>query len=208
MVSILYRQAPEYRFPAASEDLLKVWDHYTKTYKPQNMGMVGCSAGGSLVTHTTAMLIKAGRPTPGVLGVYCAGLGAPGSGDSQFMAALSVTNAPHAATQSSGVPAAPSARPPELSYLAGVDRTQFIVNPTVDETLLARWPPTVFFTATRDAAMSGALYSYRKLVRLGVDSQVLVFDGLYHGFMTNPDFPESQEGYNVSAAFFDKHLGR
>ena len=57
-------------------------------------------------------------------------------------------------------------------------------------------------TATRDAAMSGALYSYRKLIRLGIDSQVLVFDGLYHGFMTNPDFPEAQEGYKSAAAFF------
>jgi monoterpene epsilon-lactone hydrolase len=36
----------------------------------------------------------------------------------------------------------------------------------------------------------------------------MVFDGLYHGFMTNPDFPESREGYQIAAAFFDKHLGR
>src|SRR5579863_7443979 len=72
VVTIEYRQGPEYQFPAASEDLLKVWDHFTKIYKPGNIAMVGCSAGGSLVAQTTAMLIKAGRPTPGALGVYCA----------------------------------------------------------------------------------------------------------------------------------------
>ncbi len=66
----------------------------------------------------------------------------------------------------------------------------------------------IFFTASRDGAASGALYSYRKLIKLGIDSQVMVFDGLYHGFMTNPDFPEAQEGYRIAAAFFDKHLGK
>lgn len=208
VVSILYRQAPEYKFPAASEDLLKVWDHFTKSYKPANIGMVGCSAGGSLITHTTAMLIKAGRPAPGVLGVYCAGLGSAGSGDSQFLGALSITNAPRGLTQV-GIPApAAPPRPPEPAYLDGIDRNQFIVSPTVDETLLAKWPPTIFFTGTRDFAMSGALFGHRKLIKVGVDSQLMVFDGLYHGFMTNPDFPEAQEGYRTAAAFFDKHLGR
>lgn len=203
VISILYRQGPEYQFPAASEDLLKVWDEVTKTYKPENIGMVGCSAGGALVSQTTAILIENNRPTPGVLGVYCAGLGPTPEGDSRFMGQLSITN-----IKADMKPQTVSPLSMTMSYFDGVDMDRFIVSPTLDENKLAKFPPTIFFTGTRDFAMSGSAYSHRKLLKVGVESDLLIFDGLYHGFMTNPDFPESREGYQIAADFFDKYLAK
>jgi len=211
VVSILYRQGPEYQFPAASEDLLKIWNHYLKEYPAKNIGMVGCSAGGSLVSQTTAMLIQEGKSTPGVLGVYCSGLGAVAAGDSAFFSTLALTNISAAAAPSAPVAAAgatPVAGADARNYYTGVDMHQFIVTPTLDEKQLAKFPATLFFTATRDFAMSASAYSHWKLLEAGVPSQLLVFEGLYHGFMTNPDFPEAQAGYQIAARFFDQHLGR
>jgi monoterpene epsilon-lactone hydrolase len=120
------------------------------------------------------------------------------------MGALSVTNVPARALQSTGG----GAPAPGPTCYTGVDMNRFIVSPTLDEELLAKFPPTIFFTGTRDFAMSGSAYSHRKLLKVGVPSELLVYDGLYHGFMTNPDFPEAQEGYKIAAAFFDKYLGK
>jgi acetyl esterase/lipase len=95
-----------------------------------------------------------------------------------------------------------------MGYFDGIDMNQFIVTPTQDEALLKKFPPTIFFTATRDFAMSGAAFGHRKLLKVGVDTDLMIFEGLYHGFMTNPDFPESREGYDIAARFYDRHLGR
>jgi len=45
-------------------------------------------------------------------------------------------------------------------------------------------------------------------LKVGIETDLLIYDGMYHGAMTNPDFPESQEAYKITAGFFDRHLGR
>ena len=46
-----------------------------------------------------------------------------------------------------------------------------------------------------------------QLVKAGVDTELHVWEGLFHGFFYNADVPESRDALNVIVRFFDRHLG-
>jgi monoterpene epsilon-lactone hydrolase len=55
--------------------------------------------------------------------------------------------------------------------------------------------------------MSAALSTDVLLTQAGVDSELHVWDGLFHGFFYNSEVPESKDAFNIMAKFFDRHLG-
>lgn len=197
VMTILYRQGPEHRFPAATEDFVRVYKAVLEDYPPQNIGLFGCSAGGALVAQSIAAFQKAGLPRPGAAGIYCAGASAKfRDGDSGAFADL--------VTATSTM----SSRSAEPAYFDGMDLNDPAITPANDLAVLEKFPPTLFAVGTRDFAMSSAAYSYRRMQRAGVESVLLIYDGLGHGFMTNPDYPESGDLYEIAARFYDRHLGR
>jgi len=60
-------------------------------------------------------------------------------------------------------------------------------------------------TGSRDSAMSGAIHTHAQLVKLGVEADLHVWEGLGHGFFYDPSLPESRDAYEVIARFFDRH---
>ena len=62
VISLDYRHAPEHRRPAASEDVAAVYQALLNDYRPENMGIYGCSAGGMLTGMSVAWLLEHGLP--------------------------------------------------------------------------------------------------------------------------------------------------
>ena len=84
IVAVDYRQGPENKFPAGSEDTTAVYKELLKTYKPENIGLYGCSGGGVMTAQTLAWILKEGLPVPGAAGIFCAAAESFSGGDSRF----------------------------------------------------------------------------------------------------------------------------
>lgn len=205
VVSVDYREGPKYHFPAASEDVAAVYSELLKTYPAQNIGIYGCSAGGMLVGMSEAWFQTHGLPNPGGLGIFCAGM-TLGSiafgGDANYLAsAVGEMRMPAPAPNGKGPPQG-------IGYLAGVDHSDPLAAPGTSLAVLAKFPPTLIITGTRGFEFSSAVYTDTQLVKAGAESDLHVWEGLFHGFFYNPDVPESRDCYNVIVKFFDRHLGK
>jgi len=209
VVSLDYRQGPKYHFPAASEDVAAAYKELLKTYRPENIGIYGCSAGGMLTGMSVAWFQKHGLPRPGAIGILCAGMTvAVGfGGDANY---ISMPAGEARLSFGPPKPAANGKTPAQggLPYLAGTDPSDPLVAPAASLQVLAKFPPTLIVTATRGFELSSAVYTHSLLVKEGVDAELHVWEGLFHGFFYNPDVPESRDCYDVIVKFFDRHLGK
>jgi monoterpene epsilon-lactone hydrolase len=203
VISLDYREGPEFKFPAASEDVASVYKELLKHYKPKNIGIYGCSAGGTLTGEAMAWFQKEKLPNPGAIGILCAGAVRGIVGDSTYLAA------PLAYAQMPPPPIKPNSEGQEPGgYFAGTDARDPLASPVYAPEILAKFPPTLIITASRDMAMSAALYTHTQLAKAGADAELYVWEGLWHGFMFDPDLPEAQEALTVITRFFDRHLGK
>jgi epsilon-lactone hydrolase len=209
VVSVDYRQGPTYRFPAASEDVAAVYTQLLKDYAPQDVGIYGCSAGGLLTAMAVTWFEAHKLPRPGAVGILCSGAGTPSGagfgGDATYTtAAIGEGRGAPPLTRSGGRGEGGGG----LGYLAGTSAADPLVAPINSPAALGKFPPTLIVTATRGFELSGAVYTHAQLVKHGVDAELHVWDGLFHGFFYNPDVPESRDCYDVIVKFFNRHLRR
>jgi epsilon-lactone hydrolase len=202
VVSVDYRMSPKHKWPAAVEDVVAVYRALLRQYRPESVGIYGCSTGASLTANVIARLQKDRLPRPGAIGLFCQGATKDNTreGDSSYFApAMGALGGQIRAPNAPFFPFEP--------YMEGTDANDPLVAPVVSLDVLSKFPPTLLVSGTRDQQLSGVLYTHSRLVKAGVEARLHVWDGMGHGFYMDVDLPESKDAYDVMTKFFDRHLG-
>jgi epsilon-lactone hydrolase len=194
VISVDYRMAPEYAFPAASEDVAAVYRELLKSYQPKNIGVYGCSAGSLLTAESMAWFQKEGLPPPAAIGMFGGGASYYQEGDSgQLAAAMSDR---------------PLEPPTVHPYFRVTDPRSPLAFPIYSARILARFPPSLLIAGTRDVGESAAIYTHEQLIKQGVEARLHIWEGMQHCFFNALDLPQTDEVNEVIVRFFEQHLGQ
>ncbi|HEX7871516.1 MAG TPA: alpha/beta hydrolase [Sphingobium sp.] len=199
VVTVDYRQGPENAFPAASQDVASVYQDLLKSYRPENIGIYGCSAGGSLTAQSVAWFADKKIPMPGAVGIFGAGGVRFGTGDSAYVAGYIDASFPPPGPNGEGMP---------LPYFRTAKMEDPLVSPAAYPEVAAKFPPTLIITGTRAMDMSPAIYTHSRLLKANVRSQLIVGEGMGHCYIYQARLPEARDAYDEIVKFFDANLGR
>lgn len=198
VITLDYREAPYYRFPAASEDVATVYRFLLRHYKPGRIGLYGCSTGGTLTAQSLAWFQYRGLPRPGAVGIFCE---APVPYGKRGLSAISgLVGIPGFGAQI-GARRGPG-------YMADAKPDDPLAYPGSFASVLAKFPPTLFVVGGRAGDLSGAAWADAHLLNLGVDSYLYVMEAGWHAayVIGGYDTPEGEDTVKYIADWFNEHL--
>jgi monoterpene epsilon-lactone hydrolase len=201
VIAINYREVPAAKFPIVSEQVAAVYAELLRSYRPENIGIYGCSAGSIFTSEALAWFQTHGLPKPGAAGLFCSGAIAGALGDSLYLG-MAVTGRK--------IPPVP---PPSRGlailnpYFEGSDLHDPLASPAFSLPVLAKFPPTLLVSGTRDHGLSGVVFTHSQLVKAGVDAELHIWEGMRHAEFYNTRVPESKDTWDVIVSFFNKNLG-
>ena len=198
VISVNYRMPPDFPFPAGLDDAIAVWKVAITMAKPENMGIVGSSAGGGLAL---AMVLRAKQehlPMPGAIAAGTPWADLSKTGDTYFSNQMldNILVSYDGALEASA-----------LLYANGHDLKDPLISPIYGD--MHHFPPTILTSGTRDLFLSNTVRVHRKLRQCGVEAALHVYEGMSHAqFCIDPFAPESKEAFLEIASFFNAHLGK
>lgn len=187
--SINFTKSPEVKYPVARDQCLDVYREIIRSgppnstsIKPEDIYGMGSSSGAQLLVSMLLVAKLEGLPMPAA-GLYLCtpALDLSGAGDSF------VTNA----YDRDIMPLSLLSNMVSQNYAPdGIDPKDPLYSPVYAD-YDSSFPPTVITVGTRDFALSNGIRFYWKLREAGVKVELLVLEGMWHGFNWDPQLPEA-----------------
>lgn len=198
VIAVDYRMAPDFPFPAALEDAVKVYKGVLESYPAKKVGVFGSSAGGGMTLALCLLAKQEKLPMPGAIAPGTPWSDLSKTGDSYF----TNDHVDNVLVSYDGFLEGMA-----KLYANGRDLREPLLSPVYGD--MEGFPPAILGTGTRDLFLSNTARTHRKLREAGVPADLLVIEGLSHWQYTllQPDAPETQYYFKEVAKFFEEHLG-
>jgi epsilon-lactone hydrolase len=199
VISVDYRMPPDFPFPAALDDAVAVYRDILQATKPENIGIFGASAGGSLTLTTLLRAKMENLPMPGAIAPGSPTVDLSKTGDTLFTNER-IDNV--VVTHDGFVHAT------AVLYANGRDLKDPLISPIYGD--VHGFPPTIITSGTRDLFLSFAVRMHRKLREAGAEAILQLWEGQSHTqyMLGDETVPEVREYHDEVGRFFDQHLGR
>ncbi len=194
--SVDYTLAPEARYPVALNECFAVYKYLVSTYKTQDIISSSLSAGGPFMMATLLKAQKEKLKMPRANVVLSPALELAIKGDSYIANDRRDVIAGKKSTD-------------KFALTAYIQKDTDVSDPMVspiNAEYKGDFPPTIIATATRDLFLSNSSRFLWKLKAGGIDAELLVGEGMWHGYQTYPDIPESVSARKAIYKFLDRFI--
>ncbi len=196
VISIDYTLAPRADWHIITAQVVAVWKAVLSSgLKPQNVGMMGDSAGGGLAAGSVLRMRDEHLPLPGALYLMSASTDLSGAGD----------------TSSTLAPVDPVLQPETSSwsreaYAPAADQKNPYVSAVYGDYTQA-FPPTLLQVGTREMLLSSSVREYQAIRSGGHEAVLDVYEGMPHVWLSLiPQAPETTIAIKRASDFFAAHL--
>ncbi|MDD2959841.1 MAG: alpha/beta hydrolase [Lachnospiraceae bacterium] len=188
VLSFDYRLAPEFPYPAACEDAMKVWNSLMlRGYGADQIIVAGDSAGGNLALSLLLKLKSEQRMLPGALILMSPWTDMTASGKSYEQKADldPVLDADYMERMT-------------VNYAQERDRNDPFLSPLFGD--FTGFPPTYIQVGSNEILFSDSAMLFEKMQKAGVRSKIDIYEGMWHVFQMT-SFKTAYEAVDDAAQF-------